>query len=188
MCLLALHPTKPELLAASVGDSGFLVLRRESGVKRMGTLGAAREGGARSGGYQVVFRSPQQLRGFNAPYQLGRAPDVAPGEADDRFETPHDAALVRVPIKGGDLVVHLAVSTTVGKAQATDLGWVTDQSGQPVAGLGIAARPIRFPLQRAIEGAEAGAVVTPQGGPIACIFPRRTLRRPMQSMRFCIYW
>ena len=56
-------------------------------------------------GRHVAFRSPQQLRGFNAPYQLGRAPDVAPGQADDRFETPHDAALVRVPIKGGDLVV-----------------------------------------------------------------------------------
>ena len=69
--------------------------------------------------------------------------------------------------KGGDLVVHLAVSTTVGKAQATDLGWVTDQSGQPVAGLGTAARPIRFPLQRAIEGAEAGAVISVGPGKIS---------------------
>ena len=27
-CLVALHPSKPELLAANVGDSGFILLRR----------------------------------------------------------------------------------------------------------------------------------------------------------------
>ena len=51
--------------------------------------------------YHVAFRSPQQLRAFNAPYQLGRAPD-APDDTglddrpvpDDRFETPNDASKV----------------------------------------------------------------------------------------------
>ena len=116
-CLVALHPHKSELLATNVGDSGFIIVRhtpdaRSSLAEPRGTLDvmgsprrAASYNTSAGHGRHVAFRSPQQLRGFNAPYQLGRAPDVAPGEADDRFETPHDAALVRVPIKGGDLVV-----------------------------------------------------------------------------------
>ena len=114
-CLVSLHPSKAELLAANVGDSGFLLLRNAGGSNAaaderrgfQGTLDAygaqARSGS--SSGHHVAFRSPQQLRAFNAPFQLGRAGDVAPGTPDDRFETPHDAALVRVPIKDGDVVV-----------------------------------------------------------------------------------
>ena len=98
-----------------MGDSGFLIIRRtpdarSSFAEPRGTLdamGGARAAGAAGTGstYHVAFRSPQQLRAFNAPFQLGRAPDMEAGEPDARFETPHDAALVRVPIKGGDLVV-----------------------------------------------------------------------------------
>ena len=66
-----------EILAASVGDAGFLLLRPTNAAGE----GAGREGAGR-GGYHVAFRSPQQLRGFNAPYQLGRAPDSA--EARER--------------------------------------------------------------------------------------------------------
>lgn len=45
-----------------------------------------------------------QLRAFNTPFQLGRAPDS--GEAPDpRFETPHDASIVRVPVRLGDVLV-----------------------------------------------------------------------------------
>ena len=68
--------------------------------------GDGRSGGGGGGGggsdgdgggdtFYVAFRSPQQLRAFNAPYQLGRAPDAPPGAPDGRFETPHDAAKVR---------------------------------------------------------------------------------------------
>ena len=49
----------------------------------------------------MAFRSPQQLRAFNAPYQLGRAPDAPDNTGlddrpvpDDRFETPNDASKV----------------------------------------------------------------------------------------------
>ena len=125
-CLVALHPHKAELLAANVGDSGFIIIRRTPDARSSlheprGTLDAmagsssARDSsssdpriegaGGRGGGFYVAFRSPQQLRGFNAPFQLGKAPDAIEDMQDDRFETPHDAALVRVPIKGGDRVV-----------------------------------------------------------------------------------
>ena len=47
-CLVALHPNKAELLAANVGDSGFIILRRLSTLKdslgrwgQHGTLDAA---------------------------------------------------------------------------------------------------------------------------------------------------
>ena len=33
---------------------------------------------------------------------------MEPGAPDERFETPHDAALVRVPVRGGDVVVRRA--------------------------------------------------------------------------------
>ncbi|EOD29340.1 Hypothetical protein EMIHUDRAFT_449869 [Emiliania huxleyi CCMP1516] len=69
-CLVSLDPHKTELRAANIGDSGFLLLRRQ-------------------------------------------APDS--GDApDDRFETPqdsrlrgpgHDASLVRVPVRPGDILV-----------------------------------------------------------------------------------
>lgn len=109
VCLLCLHSHKNELLAANVGDSGFILLRRnEVGLAvASGTIGTldAYAGDGSGSTHHVAFRSPQQLRAFNAPFQLGRAPDVAAGEPDERFETPADAALVRVPIRGGDVVV-----------------------------------------------------------------------------------
>ena len=64
--------------------------------------------------------SPQQLRSFNAPFQLGRAHDTiaqqqaesaeaeggsAADQTDDRFETPEDASIVRVPVSPGDVIV-----------------------------------------------------------------------------------
>jgi len=123
-CLVALHPHKAELRAANVGDSGFLILRRnvnvEDDARLLGTLdamaayapGRGAAGSSDGSEYHVAFRSPQQLRAFNAPYQLGRAPD-APDDTglddrpvpDDRFETPNDASKVRVPVKSGDVVV-----------------------------------------------------------------------------------
>ena len=43
--------------------------------------------------WQVSFRSPQQLREFNMPFQLGKASD---GDAHaPSFETPHDASVRR---------------------------------------------------------------------------------------------
>jgi len=113
ICLVALHPSKPELIAANIGDSGFLLLRpAHTASPRLGTLGVAAQGAAPSSPeadgqarYSVAFRSPQQLRSFNAPFQLGLAPDSPEEGGDDRFETPQDAALVRVPIEEGDVVV-----------------------------------------------------------------------------------
>mmetsp|Transcript_41000 Transcript_41000/g.94028 ORF Transcript_41000/g.94028 Transcript_41000/m.94028 type:complete len:269 (+) Transcript_41000:1-807(+) len=110
VCLVALHPFKAELIAANVGDSGFLLLRRQRGSGdaegAIGTLDAYGAADSRKGGsYYVAFRSPQQLRGFNAPYQLGRAPDSPEDSPDPRFETPQDADLVRVPVRSGDIVV-----------------------------------------------------------------------------------
>jgi protein phosphatase PTC7 len=128
-----------------VGDSGFLILRRTHAPSTAaspgarGTLGiATREPCSLSAtGFEVCFRSPQQLRSFNAPFQLGLAPEppstatrtvsrsafgglpeqrreekrreekrrAAARCRDAWFETPHDASLVRVPIKADDLVV-----------------------------------------------------------------------------------
>jgi len=109
VCLVALHPTKPELIGAAVGDSGFLLLRPSS------TRAATSPAGTTSGGrpprahppYHVAFRSPQQLRGFNAPFQLGQAPDSPASDRapDPRFETPQDASLIRVTVEEGDLLV-----------------------------------------------------------------------------------
>ncbi|EOD37867.1 Hypothetical protein EMIHUDRAFT_460475 [Emiliania huxleyi CCMP1516] len=76
ICLVALHPSKPELIAANIGDSGFLLLRpAHTASPRLGTLGVAAQGAAPS--------SPE-----------------ADGQA--RYS---DAALVRVPIEEGDVVV-----------------------------------------------------------------------------------
>jgi len=115
----------------------------------LGTLDSAAGIGAAGRKLHIAFRSPQQLRAFNTPYQLGRArgsrdaaeiparggqgtsadgarraprrttfseasrkllgaspqaPDS--GDApDDRFETPQDASLVRVPVRPGDILV-----------------------------------------------------------------------------------
>lgn len=90
-CLLSLHQHKSELLAANVGDSGFIILRpshtadtpggsSHSRATRgvSGTLDAYAGDGSKSS-YHVAFRSPQQLRAFNAPFQLGRAPVRAVG-------------------------------------------------------------------------------------------------------------
>jgi len=108
-CLVSLDPHKTELRAANIGDSGFLLLRRQAGSSSMvepalGTLDSAAGIGAAGRKLHIAFRSPQQLRAFNTPYQLGRAPDS--GDApDDRFETPQDASLVRVPVRPGDILV-----------------------------------------------------------------------------------
>jgi protein phosphatase PTC7 len=125
-CLVSLHPHTAELLAANVGDSGFIILRRNEALGGGGRAAGARaavsgtldvaaaaaavptrsgSGSVSVGSHHVAFRSPQQLRAFNAPFQLGHAPDVAKGAPDSRFETPQDAALVRVPVRGGDVIV-----------------------------------------------------------------------------------
>jgi protein phosphatase PTC7 len=75
-CILALAgPGRRDLVAANVGDSGFVVAR----------------GGA------LAFKSPQQQHGFNFPYQLG-----APGSASD---APSDADTFAVAVRPGDVVV-----------------------------------------------------------------------------------
>ena len=119
-CLVSLHQAKAELLCANVGDAGFIIIRPPARAVGSGGDASGSTDGLGGGGYgtldayaettsktshHVAFRSPQQLRAFNLPFQLGRAPDTVAGEADERFETPHDAVRVRVPIRGGDVIV-----------------------------------------------------------------------------------
>ena len=132
VCLVGLHPVKPELISASVGDSGFLILRRTpaaNGASAGGKYGAA------AGGYGVVFRSAQQLHSFNAPYQLGRALDAPDSEADhaspdSRFETPDDAALARFAVAPGDLVILATDGLFDNMAEETILDVITQWDGE----------------------------------------------------------
>ena len=50
------------------------------------------------------------------------APDELPGVRDDRFETPHDAALVRVPIVDGDVVVLATDGRVKGEGEGCGCG------------------------------------------------------------------
>jgi len=157
VCLLALHPSKPELLAASVGDSGFLVLRaRQSEAARMGTLG--RRGPARdtsaARGYQVAFRSPQQLRSFNAPFQLGLADEASDdGPPDSRFETPQDAALMRVPVLAGDVVVIATDGLFDNMEEEAIVELVDESEGEGTAALAerLARRAQELSLDRNVD-------------------------------------
>ena len=75
-CVVALSgDRRATLVAANLGDSGFVVAR----------------------GGSLAFRSPQQQHGFNFPYQLG-----APGTASD---APSDADAFSVSVRPGDVVV-----------------------------------------------------------------------------------
>jgi len=105
-CLVALHPHKSELRAANVGDSGFIIVRPSQPRGREEPRGTLDASIASPSGraYHVAFRSPQQLRAFNTPFQLGRA-STDPTVVESFFETPHDASLVRVPVRKGDLLV-----------------------------------------------------------------------------------
>jgi protein phosphatase PTC7 len=109
--IAALDPRFGQFAAANVGDCGFLVLRRPT-LSTMGSMAtaevAAREGDERL----VVFRSTQQLRGFNFPYQFGYVPqdDYEGSEKRDDssgplFEDPGSADLFRVPVEEGDIIV-----------------------------------------------------------------------------------
>ena len=90
-CLVALDPFKAELMAANVGDSGFLLLRRHRAKEvgeMMGSLDAYPSDAKRCGQFHVAFRSPQQLRGFNAPFQ---APTPPPPLRPPRVHVPPPA-------------------------------------------------------------------------------------------------
>lgn len=72
-CILALEDDK--LHAANLGDSGFIVVRKQ----------------------QVLFKSPSQQHRFNFPYQLG-----CPGTLSD---LPEHAELYTVDLSAGDIIV-----------------------------------------------------------------------------------
>lgn len=72
-CILALEDNK--LHAANLGDSGFIVVRKQ----------------------QVLFKSPSQQHRFNFPYQLG-----CPGTLSD---LPEHAELYTVDLSAGDIIV-----------------------------------------------------------------------------------
>mmetsp|Transcript_48048 Transcript_48048/g.75028 ORF Transcript_48048/g.75028 Transcript_48048/m.75028 type:complete len:158 (-) Transcript_48048:69-542(-) len=65
------------LEALNLGDSGFLLLRRQEG------------------GYQIVLRSKEQQHHFNMPFQLGT----------DSSDRPEHAERVEVPVEVGDVVL-----------------------------------------------------------------------------------
>jgi CBS domain-containing protein len=67
--IVSVDPSTHTLVAANVGDSGFLVAR-EVDHERSGTL-ERHSHEAVAGLLRVVFRSPQQLHGFNYPFQMG---------------------------------------------------------------------------------------------------------------------
>ncbi|XP_047962038.1 probable protein phosphatase 2C 55 [Salvia hispanica] len=70
-CIISLAGNR--LRAANVGDSGFMVIRRGS----------------------IIFRSPAQVWGFNAPYQLERRVRGGPQAAEE----------MAVEVESGDVVV-----------------------------------------------------------------------------------
>jgi hypothetical protein len=58
----------------------------------------------------VAYRSAQQLKDFNYPFQLGYAPRESDSGAEDSesenvFELPVQADFTRVPVLEGDIVI-----------------------------------------------------------------------------------
>lgn len=95
--VVLMDPHLRQLRAASLGDSGLLILR-DAARKTSGSLAAPATTGV--GGRQVVFRSQQQLHSFNYPFQLGWASD-----REDAFDVPTDAEQIRVHVEPHDIVI-----------------------------------------------------------------------------------
>ena len=93
MCVAVLNLATRELVAANLGDSGFLIIRRHLPTAPFQPLNY--------GGYTVAYISPPQQVSFNLSYQLGHAPPSMPA----KFQTPADAEMLRVPIHEGDVII-----------------------------------------------------------------------------------
>jgi len=84
---------------ASLGDSGFMLLRR-------GDAGLA-AGGAAPVGFGIVTRSAEQQHGWNFPFQLLRVPAPLQQRLSRRQkpDTAEDCQRYRVPVRPGDLLL-----------------------------------------------------------------------------------
>ncbi len=91
-----------QFATANLGDSGALVLRKATTSSGLGTMDVAR--GGELGAWDVVFRTGQQLRSFNQPYQLGYADGASSGEGE-AFDRPESADVARTPVQEGDILV-----------------------------------------------------------------------------------
>jgi protein phosphatase PTC7 len=77
-CIATIDATRGVMRAANVGDSGFMLIRGDPGMR------------------EVAHRSPHQEHEFGRPFQLGHH------DASDR---PDDAMLTAFPLEPGDIVV-----------------------------------------------------------------------------------
>jgi len=83
---------------ASLGDSGFMLLRRvDAGLV---------EGGATPGGFGIVTRSAEQQHGWNFPFQLLRVPAALQRlSRKQKLDTADDCQRYRIPVRPGDLLL-----------------------------------------------------------------------------------
>lgn len=81
---------------ASLGDSGFMLLRRAD---------AGSEGGAAPGGFGIVTRSTEQQHGWNFPFQLLRVPQPLKKKMSRRLDTADDCQRYLVAVRPGDLLL-----------------------------------------------------------------------------------
>ena len=77
LVLLTIDPKTNELVTSNIGDSGFIVLRKD-----------------KNGDYKKLYRSEEQQHGFNFPFQVGT-------EGDD----PNGADVKRFTIGLSDLII-----------------------------------------------------------------------------------
>eukprot|EP01102_Stenamoeba_stenopodia_P013687 TRINITY_DN4473_c1_g3_i1.p1 TRINITY_DN4473_c1_g3~~TRINITY_DN4473_c1_g3_i1.p1 ORF type:complete len:497 (+),score=120.43 TRINITY_DN4473_c1_g3_i1:77-1492(+) len=78
------EPVHLEIRAANLGDSGFVVIRKNKG------------------NCEVVYRSKEQQAEFNAPYQLAMIPA---GMRGCYSNSPSDADLIHLEAKEGDFII-----------------------------------------------------------------------------------
>jgi protein phosphatase PTC7 len=96
------------LKSAVLGDSGFVVLRRDATEERESAFSANRpiricpkdgcllHERSKGGGWKVVYKSQEQQHAFNTPYQIGTQTNGI---------TAKNAVSVTIPVRQGDLVV-----------------------------------------------------------------------------------
>ena len=98
----SLDHTYNQFATANLGDSGALVLRLVDDPATLGSMQLGREG-ADEHDWEVVFRTGQQLHGFNQPFQLGFDDEAPSGEIC--FDRPEAADVARTPVQSGDIII-----------------------------------------------------------------------------------
>jgi len=81
---------------ASLGDSGFMLLRRAD---------AGPEGGAAPGAFEIFTRSTEQQHGWNFPFQLLRVPAPLKRKLSRKLDTADDCQRYSVSVRPGDLLL-----------------------------------------------------------------------------------